>query len=280
MSGLERADLGQALTAELNREDRLAHRNANAREALPDEAQCSLCEHFDIAHPDVRRILLARDPSKRLLNQAKCKCADRQLEKKAEDQRRWVQANLPTDIPGGRRFSDFRVDTGTEGMYQAAQEFSEGRGPHILVLVGGHGCGKSHLMESTLRAMLERGLRCRYEVGKRYLDKLRHTFQGGEVQDLAALTGWYRAFGVLGVDDVGMERSTDFAASEITDLVDERMLYSRPTILATNKTKDEMAEHLGDRLASRMYATNPEIGSVKLVVSGGPDYRQRRSERR
>ena len=77
------------------------------------------------------------------------------------------------------------------------------------------------------------------------------------------------------LDDVGMEKATDFAAAEITDLVDERIQYGRRTIIATNKTRDEMAEHLGDRLASRMYATNELLGSVKLVVSDAEDYRSR-----
>lgn len=273
---MQRADFGGTLKAEQDKDDRKFNRAANAREALPAEAQCSICKYWDTDHPDVRRILLARDATERLLKISRCKCVARAEEKEAADQRRWAQANLPSDVPGGRELGRFRVEPDTQEMFQAVQEFAEGRGPHILVLVGGQGCGKSHLIESALRAMLDRGLRCRYEVGKRYLDRLRHTFQDSETQDLADLTGWYQTFGGLGLDDIGMEKTTDFAASELTDLVDERMQYGRPTILATNKTKDEMADHLGDRLASRMYMTNPELGTVKLVISGALDYRQRR----
>lgn len=273
---MQRADFGSALTAEQDQEDRKFNRAANAREALPDEAQCSICHYFDIDHPDVRRILLARDATERLLEISKCKCVAQAEEKEAADQRRWAQANLPSDVPGGRELGSFRPEADTQEMFQAVEAFTAGRGPHILVLVGGHGCGKSHLIESALRAMLDRGLRCRYEVGKRYLDRLRHTFQGSEKVDLLELSGWYQDMGVLGLDDIGLERATDFAAEELSDLFDKRMIYGRPTILATNKTRDEMADHLGDRLASRMYMTNPELGTVKLVISGAPDYRQRR----
>ena len=81
--------------------------------------------------------------------------------------------------------------------------------------------GKSHLLEAGCRRMLKRGFRVRYEVAKRYLDKLRHTFRDGtEHQDLSDLTDWYRSFEMLALDDVGMEKATDFAAAEITDLVD------------------------------------------------------------
>ena len=44
----------------------------SAGEALPDESQCPTCGYFDVTHPDVRRILLDRDPAK--LKQAACRC--------------------------------------------------------------------------------------------------------------------------------------------------------------------------------------------------------------
>ena len=113
---------------------------SNAREALPAESVCALCTWFDINHPDVRRILLARDPTGRLLNIAKCRCPAIKRPKEAEDRRRWDQANLPTDAPSGRGFDSFCDRDGPLGMPQAVTEFSSGRGPHILVLVGGYGC--------------------------------------------------------------------------------------------------------------------------------------------
>ena len=42
-------------------------------EPLPDDSSCPVCEYFDITHPDVRRILIDRDPTKRLLNIAQCR---------------------------------------------------------------------------------------------------------------------------------------------------------------------------------------------------------------
>ena len=47
---------------------------SGSNEFLPAEAQCKVCLYFDTSHPDVRRILLGRDPSGVLLNQARCMC--------------------------------------------------------------------------------------------------------------------------------------------------------------------------------------------------------------
>ena len=46
----------------------------SAGEPLPDDSQCPTCDYFDVTHPDVRRILLDRDPTKRIFQQAQCKC--------------------------------------------------------------------------------------------------------------------------------------------------------------------------------------------------------------
>ena len=32
-------------------------------EMLPNDSSCPVCEYFDITHPDVRRILIDRDPT-------------------------------------------------------------------------------------------------------------------------------------------------------------------------------------------------------------------------
>ena len=57
-------------------------------------------------------------------------------------------------------------------------------------------------------------------------------------------------------------------------LVNDRLLDQRRMVVATNLTQREMAGHLGHRLASRLYANNPKLGEVRLVVNTGFDYRR------
>lgn len=269
MQGLK--SIGEDLKKEIAKADREERRVENALEALPNEAQCPICMYFDIEHPDVKRIIGARDPSGSLLQMARCKCGIRKQAQEAADQKRIAQANLPGH-PVRTLESFHRVD-GSEDMEQAVAEFAEGKSPHMLVLQGNYGCGKSHMLEGALRELLHRGMTVRYEVAKRYLDRLRGSYDKGMEDSFKQLCDWYRGIGILALDDVGLEKSSDFAATELTDLVDERLNYGRPTIIATNKTKEQMADHLGERIASRIYMTNESLGAVKLVLCMAEDYR-------
>ena len=43
--------------------------------------------------------------------------------------------------------------------------------------------------------------------------------------------------------------------------------------LATNLDKAAMSDRMGDRLASRLYARNPELSEVSNVINTAEDYR-------
>ena len=43
--------------------------------------------------------------------------------------------------------------------------------------------------------------------------------------------------------------------------------------MATNLTKEALASRMGDRLASRLYAGNPDLPEVALVYNTAEDYR-------
>ncbi|NIR13701.1 MAG: ATP-binding protein [Desulfobacterales bacterium] len=261
-------DFGAGLRAEQDKADAEENRISSAREALPDESQCDVCEWFDLEHVDVRRVLYARDPSGRLYGMAGCKCQERE---DAALAKLLKQANLP--LNSHRDFDSFIQRDGTEPLYRAARNFVDGHGPPILVMVGGTGVGKSHLMESAIRYLVRNKHKARYELAPNFLDRLRHTFSGRSESDLYELTAWYQAFEILAMDDVGMEKGTDFAGAELTRLLDIRIQAQRRTIVSTNLNKAQMAQHLGDRLASRLYETNPNLGTVKLVECYVSDYR-------
>lgn len=270
---MQKLELAKGLKHEIALADREERRVENALEALPNESQCPICMYFDIEHPDVKRIIGARDSSGSLLQMARCKCGIRKQAQEAADQKRIAQANLPGHPV--KTLDRFQRVEGASDMEEAVAEFAEGKSPHILVVQGNHGCGKSHMLEGALRELLHRGMTVRYEVAKRYLDRLRASYDKGMEDSFKQLCDWYRGIGILALDDVGLEKSSDFAATELTDLIDERLNYGRPTIIATNKTKQQMIDHLGERLASRMYMTNEALGAVKLVLCTAEDYRSK-----
>ena len=244
----------------------------SAGEPLPNDSQCPVCGYFDITHPDVRRILLDRDPTKRIFQQARCKCQGREDQQRRDEELRHAQAALPT---GGttRTFDNFLGRPGTDDMLAATRRFADRQGPRMLVLVGQTGTGKSHLLEAIGRQALESGRTVRYDLSPRFLNRLRHTYDSDSGDDLHDLMAWYQRRDTVLLDDIGMESTTDWAREQLTTLVQERHNSGGWMVLATNLNKVAMSDRMGDRLAYRLYAGNPNLPEVSVVVNTAEDYR-------
>jgi len=244
----------------------------SAGEPLPNDSQCPVCGYFDITHPDLRRILLDRDPTKRIFQQARCKCRGREEQQRRDEELRHAQAALPS---GGttRTFDNFLGRPGTDDMMAAARRFADRQGPRMLVLVGQTGTGKSHLLEAIGRQALESGRTVRYDLASTFLNRLRHTYESDSGEDVHDLTAWYQRRDTVLLDDIGMEAATAWVREQLTALVEERLHSGGWMVLATNLTKAAMSDRMGDRLASRLYAGNPELPEVSVVINTAEDYR-------
>jgi DNA replication protein DnaC len=244
----------------------------SAGEPLPNDSQCPVCGYFDITHPDLRRILLDRDPTKRIFQQAQCKCRGREEQQRRDEELRHAQAALPT---GGttRTFDNFLGRPGTDDMLAAARRFADRQGPRMLVLVGQTGTGKSHLLEAIGRQALESGRTVRYDLASTFLNRLRHTYESDSGEDVHDLTAWYQRRDTVLLDDIGMEAATAWVREQLTALVEERLHSGGWMVLATNLQKASMSDRMGDRLASRLYAGNPNLPEVAVVVNTAEDYR-------
>ncbi len=242
----------------------------SGKEPLPDESQCPVCGYFDITHPDVRRILIDRDPTKMIFHQAQCRCRTREEQIQRDTELRYIQAALPS---GERTFDNFVSRPGTDKMLAAARKFADRQGPRMLVLVGETGTGKSHLLEAIGRHALESDRTVRYDLTSTFLNRLRHTYDSDSGEDVHDLTAWYQRRHLVLLDDIGMESATAWVREQLTTLIEERLHSGGWMALATNLSKTAMADRMGDRLASRLYAGNPELSEVSLVINTAEDYR-------
>ena len=244
----------------------------SAGEPLPNDSQCPICGYFDITHPDLRRILLDRDPTKAIFQQAQCKCRSREEQQRRDEELRHAQAALPS---GGtpRTFDNFVVRPGTDDMLAAARRFADRQGPRMLVLVGQTGTGKTHLLEAIGRHALESGRTVRYDLASTFLTRLRHTYESDSGEDVHDLTAWYQRRDTVLLDDIGMEAATAWVREQLTTLVEERLHSGGWMVLATNLNKAAMSDRMGDRLASRLYAGNPNLPEVSVVINTAEDYR-------
>lgn len=241
-------------------------------EPLPDESTCPVCGYFDVSHPDVQRILLARDPTRQLLHNAQCRCQELVAQMERDEALRHIQANLPhPEKP--RTFDRFTTRPGTEDALAASKRFATFEGPTTLFIAGETGTGKSHLLEAIGRQILSASVwHVRYETSIAFLDRLRFSYSDNhEAEDLMA---WYQKQRYLLLDDLGSEKPTDWAIERLTTLIDERMVKGLPLAVSSNLGEGEMAARLGERLASRLFQTNPALGEVSRVTLMAGDYRK------
>lgn len=75
---------------------------------------------------------------------------------------------------------------------------------------------------------------------------------------------------LLVLDDLGAEKTTDWTQQTIYTLIDIRSREGKDTIITSNLTLGELAERMGDRIASRVG------GMCKVISMGGNDRRLER----
>jgi len=135
---------------------------------------------------------------------------------------------------------------------------------HVLVLMGGTGCGKS------LAGVWWLG------TGRRSHGRVPLAFV--KAVDFVALGLYddrvtrYKRARRLVLDDLGEEPgdATGFAASRIGDLIDARSEYGRPTVITTNAPRDRLLARYGARVTSRLArATWRNVHDADLRLPNG-----------
>lgn len=237
--------------------------------ALPGDVVCPTCGYFHAEDRRVSEILLGRDPTGRLLEKAQCRCRRR---REVAEGVRLENANLP--FAEARTWASFKGNVETAGMLSAARQFARLGGPPVLVISGPVGVGKSHILEAIGRECLEADRTVRYEMVGSLLERLRHTYSSKVEMDAMDLMNWYDSFRILLLDDLGLEKSTEWAIEKLTTLVDRRLRKRRRLAVATNLTEADVTASLGPRLGSRLFGDNGDLDAVRVVWVMGRDYRK------
>ena len=122
---------------------------------------------------------------------------------------------------------------------EAIERFVKREGS-ILVLAGDTGCGKSFAAAVAISQL--GGLWS-------HAPDLAHVAEEGEVRPELAM----RAASLLVLDDVGIEHSpSGYAASRISDVLEDRDARSKPSLITTNLSPEEFRARYGPRIASRV----------------------------
>lgn len=248
------------------------------RVIIPQGMQCNPeypvngCGAFDtMRRPELRAEMekIFQESGRDDFNNGGCVCVFGVEEEERRQKARFEWANFPNPM-SHRTLEGFVQREGTAEAYSAAYSFANGKGPSILTLSGDTGAGKSHLGEGIARFAYAQGKTVRYIHAVAFLDSFRD-FSDKEITQTSRFAR-YTNTDLIVLDDLGVERYTEFANEILTYLIESRMNISGQLLITTNLVYDEVADKYGNRIASRLWSRNSGdgCGIVSLTAS---DYR-------
>lgn len=155
-----------------------------------------------------------------------------------------------------------------------------------LVLYGNTGCGKTHLAAAIARERLIRRLndilgkddlgKMTYTYGRMIfvtvpdlLLDIRESFKSEAKESEAEIIDTYSSVQFLVLDDLGSEKTSEYAITTLYIILDRRDREMKSTVITTNLSLKEIEDKLNARISSRM-------AGMKNIKINMPDYRKRR----
>ena len=117
-----------------------------------------------------------------------------------------------------------------------------------LLLWGNVGSGKSYIAGCIANALLDKGVPVMMTNFARLLNKLTDLHSG----DRNAYIDSFNAYQLLIIDDLGVERNSEFAREQVFNIIDSRYRSQLPMIVTTNLSLKKM-QNPGDLSRFRIY---------------------------
>lgn len=212
-----------------------------------------------------------------------CKCSVERNKREAEEKRKrdrmqYLDGMRRTGFPDAemRKWTFQQDDGGNSKIIEIAHKYvdnfnvmrSQGTG---LLLYGTVGCGKSFAAACIANALIDRGTPCMMTNFSRIINRLQESFDGRQkyIDNLSR-------FDLLVIDDMAVERNSEYVWENIMNIVDSRYRSGLPLIVTTNLTIGELADP-SDIRRQRVYSRLKEM-CVPIEVTGA-DRRTSKMER-
>ena len=133
-----------------------------------------------------------------------------------------------------------------------------------ILMIGGTGLGKTHLSASIAKVVLEKGYAVIYDSAQSIFDSYEAVRFGKESKEL---TKKYENCDLLIIDDLGAECMTQYTIAVFSSLLNWRIVNSKPTIISTNLSPQQIKKSYGERVYSRL------LGESLIMKFSGQDIR-------
>ena len=136
-----------------------------------------------------------------------------------------------------------------------------------MLLMGQSGLGKTYLMHAIAKRLIQRGVNVLLISAYKFHEIARKAYMTGDSAPMDDLL----AADVLMIDDMGAEPLMEnITIVQWFNLINERQLRRKATIISTNLMEDELRRRYTERIASRLLG-----GQCKLIQFAGDDIRRK-----
>ena len=142
-----------------------------------------------------------------------------------------------------------------------------------LLIWGDVGTGKSFFAGCIANALLEKGV----PVLMTNFSRILNTLTGMHFEDRNQFIHSLNRYSLLIIDDLGIERNSDFALEQVFNVIDSRYRSGKPLIVTTNLTLDDL-RNPEDTAHSRIY--DRLLSMCVPVRFTGDNFRQETAQRK
>ncbi len=120
-----------------------------------------------------------------------------------------------------------------------------------FMLLGSVGTGKTHLSIGIALEIIKRGHSAIFTSASKMFRNVKETYrnQGKSEKEVLSV---FTECDLLIIDEVGVQRGTDYEKDIMFDVINERYENLRPTIILSNLSVEETKAHLGERVFDRL----------------------------
>ena len=221
------------------------------------EKVCPICGGIGY----VRRERSVDDPEFGTLEVCECQLSKKQKE---SARRLYKVSNLEVfkhmtfDTFNNKGISGEReINKTLEVAYKTSQNYAQ----HLngwLLLMGGFGCGKTHLAAAIATQVVSHGVETLFLTVPDLLDWLRFTFTSKETTYENRFEE-IRNIRFLVLDDFGTQNATDWAREKLFQIINYRYIHQLPTVITTNLSMAQIEDRISSRLQDRELVVKVQI---------------------